>query len=194
MGLVKKNSGVSTGDDFTALGEPSGIVQGVKSFSDVDPVDVELFAVFIDDGKEFSVDIKFQNSGNHEISRNLPEVRINSGVNSEVVEVELACLNIINNNENKVRKDGSLFCDFLNDNVVLFSIDENDWIGALEDKLESLEIFVEDMDLDLVVLVEDSGFIVMGGINGDKNSFLVFGFFPKMFYRACSLQTHTGFD
>lgn len=193
MGLVEKNSGVSTGDDFTALGEPSGIIQGIESFGDVNPVDVELFAVFIDNGKELSIDIKFQNSGNGEISRNLPEVRVNSGVHGKEIEIELACINIVNNDENKVRKNGSLGCDFLDDDVVLLGIDENDWIGALETKLERLKVFVEDFDLDLAVLVEYCGFVEVIGVNGDKNSFFVLGTLPKMIYRACSFQTHVGF-
>ncbi len=193
MGLVEKNSGVSTCNDFTALGEPSGIVQGVKSFSDVDPVDVELFAVFINNGKELSIDIKFQNSGNHEISGNGEEVRVNSGVNGEVVKVELACFNIVNDDEDKVRKNGSLGRNFLNDDVVLFGIDENHWIGALEDKFECLEVLVEDLDLDLVILVEDCGFVVVIGVNGNENSLFLLRALPKMFYRACSFQTHVGF-
>ena len=173
VGLIEKNSGVSTGDDFTALGEPSGIVQGVKSFSEIDLVNVELFAVFIDDSKEFSVDVKFQNSGNHEISGNVEEVRVNSGVNSKVVKVEFACFNIVNDDQNKVWKDGSLGWNLLDDDVVLLSINENDGIGALENELESLEVLVENFDLDLVFLIEDGGFIVMIGVNCNKNSLFV---------------------
>jgi hypothetical protein len=103
--LVEENARVSSSDDFTVLFEPSGVVQGVESFSDVNFVDVEIFAVFIDDSKEFSVDVEFQDSCNGEIGRDVPEIGVNSWVDSEVFEVEIAGIDIINDNEDKIRED-----------------------------------------------------------------------------------------
>lgn len=113
----------------------------------------------------------------------MPEIRVNSWVYSEEIKVEFAGVNVVHNHKDEVRKDGSLRCDFLDDNVVLISINENDWIGALEDKVETLEVFVEDFDLDLIVFVEDGSFVVMVGVNGDKYFLFVFRVFPKIFDR-----------
>lgn len=75
------------------------------SFSDVDFVDVEIFAVFINNSEEFSVDVEFQNSCDHEIGREVEEVRVNSRVDSKVVKVEFAGVNVINDNQDKIRQD-----------------------------------------------------------------------------------------
>ena len=74
------------------------------SFSDVDFVDVEIFAVFIHNSEEFSVDVKFQNSGDHEIGREVKEIGVNSGVDSKVFKVEFAGVNVINDNQDKIRQ------------------------------------------------------------------------------------------
>jgi hypothetical protein len=58
-----------------------------------------------------------------------------------------------------------LWGDFLDDNVVLVGIDENDWVVALEDQLEGFEVFVEDLDLDSAVPVEDFGFVKVCGVD-----------------------------
>ncbi len=182
MGLIEKNSGVTTSDDFTTLSEPSGIVQGVEFFGDVDLVNVQLLAVLINNGEKFSVDIKFQNSGDGKISRNMPEVRVNSWVNGKEVKVKFARIDIINDDKNEVRKNGPFGCHFLYDDVVLLGINENNWIGALENKMERFQVLVQDFNLDLVTLVKDRGFIVVSGVNGDENSFFVLWNFPKVFH------------
>lgn len=95
----------------------------------------------------------------------MPEIGVDSWVNSEVFEVEFAGIDIINDNENEIRKDGSLWSDFLDDNVVLVGVDENDWVLSLEDQLEGFEVLVEDLDLDFAVLVEDFSFVEVGGVD-----------------------------
>ena len=74
-------------------------------FSDVDFVYVEIFAVFINNSEELSVYVKFQNSCNHEIGREVEEIGVNSGVNSEVFKVEFTGVNVINDNQDKIRQD-----------------------------------------------------------------------------------------
>ena len=112
----------------------------------------------------------------------MPEVRVDSWVNGKVVKVKFALSYIINDDKNKVRNNGSFGCNFLYDNVVLLGINENNWIGALEHKMERFQVFVQDFNLDLVALVKDCGLVVVSGVNGDENSFFVLWSFPKVFH------------
>lgn len=175
VGLVEKNSWVSTGNYLSALKEPSVKNQCVKPFLNVNLEDVISLTVFINNCKEFSIDIEFKNSGDSQIFRELVVPWVDSCVNGKVVKVELAGFSIVDNDQDKVWKNGSKGCNFLDDDIVLEGIDENDWIVSLEDEIECFEVFVQYLDFDFAIFVVNCGFIVMGGINFDKYFLFVFG-------------------
>ena len=63
----------------------------------------------------------------------------------------------------------------------MVGVDENDGVMALEDQLERLEVFVQDFDLDPVVLVEDCGFVEVGRVDYHEHLLFVLRLFPEDF-------------
>jgi hypothetical protein len=63
----------------------------------------------------------------------------------------------------------------------LVSVDENNGIVALEDQLERLEVFVQNLYLDPAVLVEDCGFVEVGRVDFHEHLLFVLRLFPEDF-------------
>lgn len=63
----------------------------------------------------------------------------------------------------------------------MVGVDENDGVVALEDQLERLEVFVQDLDLDPAVLVEDRGFVEVGRVDCHEHFLFVLRMFPEDF-------------
>lgn len=63
----------------------------------------------------------------------------------------------------------------------MVGVDENHGVVALEDQLERLEVFVQNLDLDPAVLVEDCGFVEVGWVDFHEHLLFVFRLFPEDF-------------
>ncbi len=63
----------------------------------------------------------------------------------------------------------------------MVGVDENNGVVALEDQLERLEVFVQNLDLDPAFLVEDCGFVEVGRVDFHEHFLFVFRVFPEDF-------------